>query len=117
MDLRGFIARAVLRANVIGRGQAHLASIPERGMVSGMIVRIAAEDIEHQTAIEFMQRLLWTRESCANNLREFLITGIPSLDIAQPNNVRAETMLLRSYPNATRYDQNAQSAERLCLRL
>lgn len=56
--LRRLVARSPLRTDVIGRGQREHPAVPERSMVAGMIVRVAAQDIEDDPSVELSQRLL-----------------------------------------------------------
>lgn len=58
--LSRLVTRSPLRADVIGRGQREHPAVPERGMVAGMIVRVAAQDIEDDSSVEPAQRLLRT---------------------------------------------------------
>lgn len=56
--LSRLVARSPLRADVIGRGQREHPTVPERSMVAGMIVRVAAQDIEDDPSVELAQRFL-----------------------------------------------------------
>ena len=56
--LAGHIAGTVLRANVVGRGQGQVFAVPEAGMVAGVVVSVAAQDVEHEPPVEFVQRRL-----------------------------------------------------------
>jgi hypothetical protein len=46
-----FIVGTTLRANIIGRRQGQLLAIPKSGVIAGVIIGIAAQDIKNQLAI------------------------------------------------------------------
>jgi len=43
-----------LRANIVSGSQAKRAAVPERRVVACVVIRIAAQDIEHQAHKQFL---------------------------------------------------------------
>lgn len=73
--LAGYIAGTALWADVIGRRQGQLIAVTETRMVAGVIVGIAAKDVEHEPSVQFVQRRLRRVESVPDDFREVFIAG------------------------------------------
>ena len=55
--LVGDLPRAGLRSEIEGRGQTQALAVPERGVVSQVVVGVADADVEHEPGEELPQRL------------------------------------------------------------
>ncbi len=84
--LRGFIAGSGLRADVVSRGQPKSLTVPEGGMVSGMIIGVAAQNIEDQPRIEFPQSGGGIGKAVADDFRELRVARIAGHHFIQPEN-------------------------------
>ncbi|PII37815.1 ATP-binding protein [Sinorhizobium meliloti CCBAU 01290] len=66
LDQRGFVARAPLRADVVGGGEREHSAVPEGGMVAGMVVSVAAKHVEADPPVEFFERVFGIGETVAD---------------------------------------------------
>lgn len=74
--LAGLLAATGLRTNVVSRREGELGPIPERCMITGMIVGVAAKDIEDNAAEQLAQSFGRRGEAVTNDFRQILIAGV-----------------------------------------
>jgi hypothetical protein len=60
-------------------------------MVSGMIVRIADEDVERDSGEQFVQRCRWVGEAVTNDLGQILVARISGHHLVEPEAQASET--------------------------
>ena len=51
-------------------------AVPEARMVAGMVVGVAAQDVEHEPSVQLVQRRLRRGEAVPNDFREDFIAGV-----------------------------------------
>ena len=74
--LSGFGARAVLRADVIGGRECHHRTVPERRMVAGMVVGVAAKHVKANPSVELLECIFGGIEAMADQFCLILIRSI-----------------------------------------
>ena len=81
--LGSLLAGAALGANIVGRGQFKLATIPEGSVIAGVIVGVAAQNVKYKPTEEFAQSLAGLGKSVPNDFRQVFVTGISGHHIIQ----------------------------------
>ena len=74
--LRSLQTGSRLRANVVGGRQGQLVPVPECRMVAGMVIGVAAQDVEDDSSEQLPQGGLRVDEAVANDLGQFFVTGV-----------------------------------------
>jgi hypothetical protein len=84
--LGSFLAGTALGTNVVGWSQFELATIPEGSVIAGVVVGVAAEDVEYKSAEEFAQGLAGLSKSVADDFRQIFVTGMRAPPMELPWN-------------------------------
>src|SRR3989338_10812122 len=74
--LRSLLSGTRLGANIVGGGQSQTMAVPKRSMISGVIVGIAAQDVEDDSAEQLTQCLPGFHKTMADNFSQLLVAGI-----------------------------------------
>src|SRR5882724_1683240 len=82
-SLRCFASRPALRTNVVSGSKAQRFTVPERRVVTRVIVGVAAENIKDQTGKQFSQGVLRAAEAMTNNFRKCLVAGVTRHHVIQ----------------------------------
>ena len=82
-DLVRLAPRPGIRADVVGGCESELVTVPEGGVIAGVVVGVADEDVERYAGEQFAQRRSGIRETCTDLVGEVGVAGIPCAHLVE----------------------------------
>ena len=74
--LGGFLSGTSLGADIVGWGEAEIFSVPKCSMIAGVVVGVAAEDIEHEAGEDLPEGFFGGAKLVADDFSEIFVACV-----------------------------------------